>query len=331
VHISNHGSDVSARESLSTCAGSFTPPGDNVSERLVPLVEVSFVHGVNVAVLRDLNVRLGKNEFSDGLVEGEDVDTVSKSEGKESRGRVQAVSGGNKVGSGLEGVGKALGFLLGAFVTNAFGINIAVFTVFVDSNDGSGRDSGVNIGGTIKRVKDSDVSLSLFDDDFLGVGSGASDQIDRDIFLFGSQDTKASGESKGSLQKIVGDNIKFLLVLSLDIDLTLVSQGFTGRKLGSLDQVGHGLAGGIDGTKEGGQLAKLGVEHSNLVHEAREGDSGGVANFIEDRSLRLGTGHGRGVDGGMESAEGTVSSRSRGEGIGGRGRDKQGKEREFHS
>ena len=144
VDVANHGSNVSAGESLSAGSSSLTPSGDDILKRLVPLVEVSFVHGVDTAVLRDLDIRLRKNEFSEGLVKSEDVNTVSKSQSKEGRGGIQAVSSGNKVGSRLKSVGKALSFLFSALVTDASRVDITVFAVFVNSNDSSGSDRFVS-------------------------------------------------------------------------------------------------------------------------------------------------------------------------------------------
>ena len=178
VDISDHGSNVSAGETLSTLAGSRAPSRDNVLEWLVPFVEVGFVHGVDIAFLGDLDIGLRKDEFSNGLVKGEAVNTVSESQGKEGRGGVQAVGGSNKVGSWLKGVGEAIGFLFRALVTDATGVDIAVLAVFVNSNDGSGGDSGINIGRTIERVEHGNVFLSLFDNNFLGVTASISDQVD---------------------------------------------------------------------------------------------------------------------------------------------------------
>mmetsp|Transcript_1854 Transcript_1854/g.4443 ORF Transcript_1854/g.4443 Transcript_1854/m.4443 type:complete len:239 (+) Transcript_1854:728-1444(+) len=203
--------------------------------------------------------------------------------------------------------------------------------MFVDPNDGSGRDSSVNIGRTIERVENSNVFFSLFDDNFLGVASSSSDQVDGNVFLFGSQDTEASGETKRSLQKIVCDYIEFFLVFSLDVDLTLVSQSLAGRKLGSLHQVSHCLAGSVDSTEKSGQFTKLGVQHSNFVHETGQSDSRGVADLVEDRNLGLRSCHGRSVDGGgVQGASTAASSRSGAESIGGRRHHEEGTEREFH-
>ena len=83
-------------------------------------------------------------------------------------------------------------------------------------------------------------------------------------------------------------NCTYLLVLTLHVDISLVSKGLRGRKLGPLDEVRDSLAGRLDGAKEGRDLGQLGVEHGNLRHETLEGDAGGVADLIKDGSLRLG-------------------------------------------
>mmetsp|Transcript_1853 Transcript_1853/g.4435 ORF Transcript_1853/g.4435 Transcript_1853/m.4435 type:complete len:234 (+) Transcript_1853:744-1445(+) len=123
----------------------------------------------------------------------------------------------------------------------------------------------------------------------------------------------------------------FFLVFSLDVDLTLVSQSLAGRKLGSLHQVSHCLAGSVDSTEKSGQFTKLGVQHSNFVHETGQSDSRGVADLVEDRNLGLRSCHGRSVDGGgVQGASTAASSRSGAESIGGRRHHEEGTEREFH-
>ncbi len=48
--------------------------------------------------------------------------------------------------------------------------------------------------------------------------------------------------------------LTYLLVFSLHIDGTLISQSFTGWQLRSLDQIGNSLAGRVNSTKEGGKF-----------------------------------------------------------------------------
>mmetsp|Transcript_9551 Transcript_9551/g.23451 ORF Transcript_9551/g.23451 Transcript_9551/m.23451 type:complete len:397 (-) Transcript_9551:124-1314(-) len=331
VDITDHGTDVSAGESFSALSSSLTPSRDNIFQRLVPLVEVGFVHRVDVAILRDFDVGLGEDELSEGLIKGEDVDTISEGQGEESGRGVQAVGCRNQVRSGLKGVGEALSLLFRALLTDACRIDIAVFTVLVNSDDGSGGDSGVDVGRTIEGIKNGDVFLSLFDDDFLGVGGRCPDQVDGNIFLFGSKNTQASGESKSSLQQVVRDDIKLLLVFSLDVYFSLVPKSFARWKLGSLHQIGHGLAGRVDGAEKSGQFAKLRVEHGNFVHETSEGDSGGVTDFVEHGNFCLVSGHRRRVDGGRtESRNAMLRDSSGAESVGGERRHEDGTDRKFH-
>jgi hypothetical protein len=109
---------------------------------------------------------VGKNKFTNILIKGESVSTGTEGHNEEGGRGVEAVGGSDKVGSRLKGVGKALSFLFGTFFSDTFWVNFTVFIVFVDSNDGSGWDTGVNVGGSIERVKDGNVLASFLNDEF---------------------------------------------------------------------------------------------------------------------------------------------------------------------
>jgi hypothetical protein len=166
VNISNHGSDVTRGVSLSGSSGSLTPCLNGLLHWLVPLLNVSLVERNNRGVVRDLNIRLGKYELSNFLIKSEHVNSVSKGNNKESGGRIQTVSSSYKLGSRLKCVGKAV-------VIGNFSINKAVLIVIIDSNDGSGGDSSVNIGGSIKGIEYSNIFSSLLNNKILVLpGSG---------------------------------------------------------------------------------------------------------------------------------------------------------------
>ena len=165
VDITDHRSNVPARELLSGLAGSLTPLEDSLLHGSVPLVKVGLVERDDAGLLGDLDSRLGQDKLSELLIKRKHVDTVSESQDEKGRRRVQAVGGGNKVRSGLKGVGETPGFLLGASLLHAIPVNLAVLLMFVDSNDGSGGDSGIDVGRSIEGVEHSNVTLTLVKND----------------------------------------------------------------------------------------------------------------------------------------------------------------------
>ena len=140
VNISNHGSNVTRRISLSGSSGSLTPCMYSLLHWRIPLFDISLVERDDGRCLGNLNIRMGKYEFSNVFIKGEHVYTISKGNNKESRRRVQTVSSSNKIVSSLKGVGKATSFSIRVTC-----IRKAILIVVVDSNDGSGGDSSINI------------------------------------------------------------------------------------------------------------------------------------------------------------------------------------------
>lgn len=169
VNISNHGSNVTGRVSLSALSGSLAPCLDGILHWLVPLLDVSLVEGDDGGRFRDLYVRLGKDEFTNFFIEGEHVYSVSEGQYQEGGGGIQAVCSSNELGSRLEGVGEALSFSIRVF----FSFYDAVLVVLVYSDDGSGGDSSVYVGGSIKRIENDNIFVGLLYDEVLVLpGSG---------------------------------------------------------------------------------------------------------------------------------------------------------------
>mmetsp|Transcript_3257 Transcript_3257/g.4804 ORF Transcript_3257/g.4804 Transcript_3257/m.4804 type:complete len:207 (+) Transcript_3257:726-1346(+) len=195
----------------------------------------------------------------------------------------------------------------------------------INSNNGSGGDSGVNIGGSIKRIEYNNIFISLLNDKLAGLSFASAGKVNRLVLLLRSKNSKLSGETKGTLQKVVGDNIKLLLVLSLYINLSLKSKSLTGWKLGSLDKVGDGLASSLNSSEKSGQFGNFRVEHGNLSHESLEGNSGGLAYLVEDRGVGLGF-----YLSGREEGRSAGSGASWREGSNRSGGEKKCNGREFH-
>jgi len=75
----------------------------------------------------------------------------------------------------------------------------------------------------------------------------------------------------------------YLLILTLNINLSLVTQSLTRRELGPLDQIRQSLASSLNTTKKSGKLRNLRIEHGHLRHESLQCDTGRIAYFIEYR------------------------------------------------
>mmetsp|Transcript_27997 Transcript_27997/g.41534 ORF Transcript_27997/g.41534 Transcript_27997/m.41534 type:complete len:312 (+) Transcript_27997:207-1142(+) len=253
VNISHHGSNVTGREPVSTPSGSLTPSIYDILHGLIPLINVGLVEGNNLSIFRDLDIRMRKYEFSNLLIKGEHVYSISEGNNKEGGRRIQTVSSSNEFGSGLKGVGEAI-----SIIGNVFSLNNTVFVVFVDSNNGSSGDSCVNVGRSIERIEYNDVFVGFLYKEFL-ICPGTrklvfSCEINRFILFFRSKNSNFSSETKSPFQKIIRNNIKLLLILSLNINLSLKPKGLRRRKLGSLNNVSNSLARSINCSKESGQL-----------------------------------------------------------------------------
>jgi hypothetical protein len=128
---------------------------------------VGLVEGHDGGSFGDLHVGVTQDEFSKVFIEGESVGTGTEGQNKEGRGRIQTVCGSDQVGSCLKGVGKATQFFFGAFISDARFVHGAVFVVLVDSNDGSGGDTGIDVRGSIQRIENGNVSVGFGKDSFL--------------------------------------------------------------------------------------------------------------------------------------------------------------------
>ena len=80
---------------LSYLSFSDTPLLNSLPHRFIPLRQISLIERVNLARLRNFNVRVSEDELSDGLVEGETVDAAADGHYEETGGGVQAVAGGD--------------------------------------------------------------------------------------------------------------------------------------------------------------------------------------------------------------------------------------------
>jgi hypothetical protein len=166
VDITHHGSDVSAGEFVSGLSSSVLPSGDDLLKGFVPHVCVGLVEGQDGASFGDLQVGVAQDKFSKVFIEGESIGTGTEGQNKEGRGRIQAVCSSDQVGSCLKGVAEATQFFSAAILSDTRFVHGAVFIVFVDSNDGSGGDTGIDVRGSIQGIENSNVFVGFGKDSF---------------------------------------------------------------------------------------------------------------------------------------------------------------------
>mmetsp|Transcript_12453 Transcript_12453/g.16376 ORF Transcript_12453/g.16376 Transcript_12453/m.16376 type:complete len:266 (+) Transcript_12453:396-1193(+) len=207
VDITNHGSNIPARELFARPAGSYTPLFDCFTHGLIPHFQIGLVKGVDTGGVRNLYTWPGQHKFANGFVQSKNMNTIAKCHSKEGRRRVEAVSCSHKISSWLKSVCQALGFLLCAFVVNALYVHITGFVVLVNSNYGTSRGSSIYIRGSIQWIKDSHIFSTVFDKNILSTGNIVTNQVDRIVFFFRSKNTETSSKAKSAFQKIVCDNI----------------------------------------------------------------------------------------------------------------------------
>mmetsp|Transcript_2900 Transcript_2900/g.5530 ORF Transcript_2900/g.5530 Transcript_2900/m.5530 type:complete len:407 (+) Transcript_2900:52-1272(+) len=259
VNIADHGTDVTRAVLGSALAFTLLEVVDVGLELGVPVEVVGFIHGVDLATLGDLHVRVSEDELSDGGVEGEAVEAVSGGDHKDGRGRVHAVTRGNEVLSRLESGAEAI--LLGDREVVAV-TDDALFRGLEDTEDGTRGDGGIDVGGTIEWVEGGDVltGVEFVNDNWI-------------VFLLRGDHAKLSGGAEGGLEDIVGDDIELLLLFALNVDRSTTLGKTSGAgDTSSLDHGSNALAGNGDSRDEANHvlLPRSLAAHSLLDHEAGE-------------------------------------------------------------
>mmetsp|Transcript_617 Transcript_617/g.928 ORF Transcript_617/g.928 Transcript_617/m.928 type:complete len:267 (+) Transcript_617:443-1243(+) len=185
VHISDHGSDVARAVLFSSLTFSLLKV-INVGLKLrVPIEVVCFVHRIDLSTARNLDIRMGEDELSNGRVKSKSIEPVSGGENKDGGGRIHAVSSSNKVSSRLKCCLQTL------LLCNTEIIRIpdqALFWSFEHSENSSSGNCSINIGRSIERIESSNI--------FAGVKFINDNWI---IFLLRGNYSKFSRRTKGRL------------------------------------------------------------------------------------------------------------------------------------
>ena len=94
-------------------------------------------------------------------------------------------------------LGEALGFLFTALFSDAVFVNIAVFIVLIDSDDGSGGDTGIDVRGSIQRIENRNILLGFGKDGVL-VG------VDKVDLFCQNQSIKSKSKSRLENRNMLG-------------------------------------------------------------------------------------------------------------------------------
>ena len=211
-------------------------PLDGLARGLVPVVPVAFVDGIDVPLLGNAHVRMGKQEFPDTGVQREAVHPLAGTEHKHGGRTIQDISRGHLLHAGLQD------FPQGDFPG-------AARRTAQDGKDGAHVDVDINVGRTIKRIEDKDV---------IPTGEFGPHTHQFRLFL-GAHGTQGPATLHAVQKDAIGDAVHLLDVLALDVHFARAAKdiqqtGFvypSGDGLPRQDQViqktGE-LAGGLGGT-----------------------------------------------------------------------------------
>mmetsp|Transcript_45794 Transcript_45794/g.108609 ORF Transcript_45794/g.108609 Transcript_45794/m.108609 type:complete len:276 (+) Transcript_45794:355-1182(+) len=188
VHVANHGPNVTEAVLLAALALAGADGVEVGPELLRPLRAVTLVGRIDLAAFGHLDVRVREHELAQRCVEREAVDAAASGDHEDGARGVHAVAGGDLLGTLLEG---ELLLVLGALV---------------DAEDRAHADSGVDVGGAVKRVEHRDhVSTARAPDD------------DSGVLLLRSEERHAASLAKLVLEHVVGQDVQLLLLLALDV------------------------------------------------------------------------------------------------------------------
>ena len=105
--------------------------------------------------------------------------------------------------------------------------------MFVNTNDGTGGDTSVDVGGAIEGVEYCNVSFTFVNDDFGCFGVGWH-EVDGSVFFFGGEDSEFPGEAEGTFEDVVGDYIKFLELAVEVVSMIVVGKWLMELRLGCI-------------------------------------------------------------------------------------------------
>src|SRR5579883_238091 len=161
-------------------------------------IGVGFVDGVDVASLGHAHVLMAQDVGADGGIEREAEDSAAGAVHKNRRRPVDHVSGGDLLDTRLK--------------DGRFGSHFG--RTAVDGKDGTDVDVDVDVGRAIERVEND------------GVFAGALLAIEGDRLLVFFRDERGDGiaQPEAMQQRIVGINIKLLLLLTLYVDFADIAE-----------------------------------------------------------------------------------------------------------
>ena len=191
-------------------------PFDGLTRGLVPVVPVAFIDGIDVPLLRDAHIRMGKQEFPDAGVQCEAMHPLTGAEHQHGGRTVQDIARGHLLDAGLQD------FFQGDFTG-------AARRTAQDGEDGAHIDVDVDIGRTIERVEDQDI---------IAAGKFRSHAHQLRLFL-GAHGAQGAAAFHAVEQDAIGDAVHLLHVLALDVHLARAAEDI--QQTGLVDPAGDGL------------------------------------------------------------------------------------------
>mmetsp|Transcript_4918 Transcript_4918/g.7454 ORF Transcript_4918/g.7454 Transcript_4918/m.7454 type:complete len:230 (-) Transcript_4918:70-759(-) len=210
------------------------------------MLGVTLIGRVNFlsSVLREKHIRPGVDEFTNGRVKAETMDT-STSEGEDhldSR-TVSNVSSTDTIGTRTEQI-------IRSSITTRF--------LFVDTEDGTNTYVTVDVTGTVKGIKGNT--------EFTRTSGGDNDGF---FLFFRNKDTAHTRVHKGIDHHIVRQNIEFLLVIPSRVHLT--SQTVKTGNTSTLDSRSNELTRSTNGIHKNNQVMVMTLSHDKPIQGFRIG------------------------------------------------------------
>lgn len=161
---------------------------------VIPVHAVTLVDRVDGPLGGKLHVGVCQDEFTQGVLHGEAIDT--------------AVAHGDHQLCGGTVHGEARGNHLRAGAKEVLSSDLVVGTEDLigkleDSEDGTNRNASVKVGGTVNRVADHGIA-----------GIGVLVEDDSLFLLLGNKDTALAGALHGGNEYVIADDVKLLLIVA---------------------------------------------------------------------------------------------------------------------
>mmetsp|Transcript_11486 Transcript_11486/g.22952 ORF Transcript_11486/g.22952 Transcript_11486/m.22952 type:complete len:266 (+) Transcript_11486:271-1068(+) len=238
MEVTYQGSNITGRVWLSSPLLGILEGINVCLEFWAPSLVVSFVESINLTFLWNLDIWMREDILSNQWIKGESPHSISDGQHEDGRRRVQDISCHKELISCFAHIEHAL-LHHGLRVIHI--INAALFAWSIDSENGTDRDSSVDVGGSIQRIKDNNIVPR---EGFLN-----SNWL---VFLLRGNHSGTTRGTKAVGEDFVGNNIELLLILSLHVLFS--SKSCQVGNTSTVDKGSNLLARCSDGRDDGCQL-----------------------------------------------------------------------------